>query len=462
MVSRLLLCTDIVIDAAEAQQSTDSQPDGAGADPDADTADADADADASLRRVSKRICLGIAAAEPPLPSTPLDFVSPTPAEHVAASSSLASLAFGLPASSTPTSKFTLAAAALWALCALVMANKPLQTIVGNNERLVVAILALLSNNLEEVQSSAAWTLCNTVADIPHLQKRMVQSYSAAEPLLAIIRSSTATPASKGLAAWGIRTMIFEHPDNQIRVYRMDALPALAALIGPDMASHPSAQASAIWAIAALASGVPEIQDATRMQPLTPGSPSSASILDTIVAHLDSPNPQVAHQATVAIYNLCSRCTDNQTAVAAAGAMDKIVTLLQFHHSHPQSSSQASKSKMFEKSIAALLCLVLKHTDNQRSLGANTIALAAIANTLLTATEPRVQGLAAGLVRVLCVEQPRVQAILAAHGVIAALTYIASVTPSDRFAQEQAVAALYNILYSNVSFFIICFFIYMFF
>jgi hypothetical protein len=208
---------------------------------------------------------------------------------------------------------------------------------------------------------------------------------------------------------------------------MGALESLAAVMA--CTDCPSAQASAVWAIGSLVSGITEIQDEARNH-----------ILPAVVNLLGSPFAQVQQQAANAIYNLCARNNANQTIVAQCYGINKLLALLQAPLKH---------SNSMEKVLAAILCLVVKHVDNQRLVAAHPHALKAV-TALLSSLYPRVQGLAAGLIRVVVVDQPKVQCALAAQGAIAALLHnIASPTP-DKFVQEQALAALFNVILKNVS------------
>ena len=203
------------------------------------------------------------------------------------------------------------------------------------------------------------------------------------------------------------------PCVQMHVYKLDALRSLGELLILDTA--PSTQASAVWAIGTLCSGQPIIQDSVRKD-------DGSLILTRVVSLLDSSVAQVQHQAANAVYNIAVRNSENQTRIADLGGVDKLISLMHKSRNNPRS---------VEKVVAALLCLVLKHPKNQQLVGQNRGALEDI-SALLGSSVSRVQGLAAGLVRVIVVDQPMLQLRLAALGALGHL--VSMCASSDHFAQ----------------------------
>lgn len=328
----------------------------------------------------------------------------------------------MPSASTEHTLYTCASGAMWALCALIMSNPPVQDAVSRSRGAMEDLKVLLGCEAEEVQSASAWTLCNIAAGVPEVQRRLVEEHHVVEPLLELMRRGQ--PSSKGLAAWAVRSIVFEHPANQQRVYELGALRDLCSLL--DLDTAPSTQASAVWAIGTLCAGQHEVQEAIRTL-------DGGSILGKVVSLLDSSVAQVQHQAANAVYNIAVRNGANQSQIAALGGLEKLTVLMHKSKGNPRS---------VEKVVAALLCLVLKHPDNQRRVGFNTAALTDICG-LLGSPVPRVSGLAAGLVRVIVVDHGVLQLRLAALGALGHL--VAMCVSGDTFAQEQAAAALFNLL-----------------
>jgi hypothetical protein len=311
---------------------------------------------------------------------------------------------------------------MWALCGLIMANPPVQDTVSHSREAVEDLKVLLGCQAEEVQSASAWVLCNIAAGVPEVQRRLVEEHHVVEPLLELMRKGESS--SKGLAAWAVRSIVFEHPANQQRVYELGALQDLCSLL--DLDTAPSTQASAVWAIGTLCAGQLEVQEAIRTS-------DGGFILNKVVSLLDSPVAQVQHQAANAVYNIAVRNGANQSQIAALGGLEKLTVLMHKSKGNPRS---------VEKVVAALLCLVLKHPDNQRRVGFNPAALTDICG-LLGSPVPRVSGLAAGLVRVIVVDHDVLQLRLAALGALGHL--VAMCLSGDTFAQEQAAAAMFNLL-----------------
>ena len=119
------------------------------------------------------------------------------------------------ASSTTSSVYSSASGAMWALCALIMNNPPLQEVISCNKDTVEDLKTLLGCDVEEVQSASAWTLCNIAAGVPAVQDRLVHVHNVVEPLLLLMKNGAAS--SKGLAAWAVRSLVFEHAKNQVCV-----------------------------------------------------------------------------------------------------------------------------------------------------------------------------------------------------------------------------------------------------
>lgn len=318
---------------------------------------------------------------------------------------------------------TLASGAMWALCGLVMANPQVQAQVAAMSGAIEDLKTLMTTSAapEEVQSAAAWVVCQLAVGVGGQQQRLVEEYKVVDALVTLMRNGA--PSSAGLAAWAVRSLVFEHPGNQRRVFESPAgvVQALADLLPLDAA--PSTQASAVWAIGTLCVNQPGIQSAM----------GDEVVLVRIVALLESPVAQVQVQAANALYNIAVHNPVNQGRIAGFGGLEKMAALLH---------SNLGKQTVVEKVLAALLCLIVKHSGNQDRVAGMFVALGDVCG-LLASASPRIAGLAAGVVRIVVVERPGVQMRCAAFGAIGHL--VAMVGAADGFAQEQGCAALFNVL-----------------
>ena len=310
-------------------------------------------------------------------------------------------------------------AAMWALCALCIKNRGFQEALLDDAVTARAVIAHLSCDSDEAKSAAVWLLCNTVMEAPSLAPRLMDLGVAAPLMQALSEGSLDV---KGLAAWALRALVVTDQGRQTYFQGLNAVAVLGKVMR-DSYNVASIQASAVWALGTLANEVKDVQDQVREE----------GILETVVALLASPSLQVQNQASLAVYYLAARNSDNQTYVGAHGGIERLVSLL------PKATGSI---KSVEKVMSSLLCLCLKHPVNQRHLGSVSGYITQIVR-FLGCSSPRIQGLTAGLVRSLVAEQPMLQTLLAAHG---AFAYLADLcTSKDAFAQEQGVAAMYNML-----------------
>ena len=175
---------------------------------------------------------------------------------------------------------SIAAGAMWALCALVMLNPQVQVShyshseevpflppplfpptflflllrsqrdVAARPGVIASVTTLLKySDMEEVQSGSAWLLCNLAAGVSSIQTLLVQVFyldadmgvlafffesrsftlmriqelGVMESLLDCIRDPAAAHSTKGLAAWAVRTIVNENPPNQARTLRLFSL-----------------------------------------------------------------------------------------------------------------------------------------------------------------------------------------------------------------------------------------------
>jgi hypothetical protein len=312
-----------------------------------------------------------------------------------------------------------ASAAMWALNAACVVSKPLQASLATVPVLLSAILAHLASKSEDAQSSAAFLLRNIAVDAPSAVLKLMDA-GVSEPLMALLANGTGSP--KSLALWALRAIVVDNTHLQTHFASLGVLPILAQIISDD-AGILSTRTSALWTLGTLASNNVPIQDCIR----TTGQ------LDIVVQLISCPLVQIQDQATFALYCICSRNALNQTHVGSLGAIELLTGLL------PRAQARVKSS---EKVLASLLCLAHKNPANQLRIADQHEGLGQIVR-LLACTSPRIQGMAAGVIRTLVAEQPAIQTRLVSHG---ALAYLMDVCLSkDSFAQEQSVAAMYNII-----------------
>jgi hypothetical protein len=316
-----------------------------------------------------------------------------------------------------------ACAAMWALTALVMKNVPFQTEFCKRRAVLKAVEVHLGSSNEESVSASAWLLCNAVMGAPALSRAVMGSLHDRTRLVTALVSALRSPHknAKGLVCWAIRALSVENKEHQQAFVDNGVLPALlSSLVAEDV----TLQASAVWALGSLANGVPAIQDAIG---------ADNDMMKTLVCLLESSSQQVQNQAAGALYNIAARHPGNQTTFGDLGAIPKLINIL---------PKQQGSVKFVEKVIAALLCLALKHSANQQRVG-RAQDFGPLAVKFLSCSSPRVQGLGAGLIRTVVAEQQDLQLLFASHGALSALLELAQ--SKDSFCQEQAVAAMYNML-----------------
>ena len=313
-----------------------------------------------------------------------------------------------------------ACGAMWAVCAMCMRTPSFQSLFVGNSAALAAVTAHLPSTCEEAVSSASWLLCNAVLNSPALSPTLMAA-GVARPLLDVL--SKGPKAAKGLASWAVRSVLVGNKTIQEAFADMGAIPVLTDVLNTDM---PATQAGAAWALGTLCTGVPSIQHALR-------TTEDGRAIRTMVSLLDSSFVQVQNQVAATLYNIAAHCTENQTFVVACGGAEKLVAML------PKTQGSV---KTVEKAIAGLLCLALKHAENQKYIAALPGFPFQIVR-FLGCSAPRIQGLSAGMIRTLVADLPDIQALFIAHGALAYLLDLCAT--KDPFAQEQSVAAMVNLL-----------------
>jgi len=311
--------------------------------------------------------------------------------------------------------------AMWVLCTYCMNNKEFQAQFVHTQPICRAVIAHLATNSEEAMSSSSWLLFNAVFNSPSRVPELI-AHGVMQPLLDMLARGMEYIDSKTLGCLAIRALVLDDNQAKNQCAEMNGVMVLGNVIRQSK-EYPSTQASAVWALGTLAIASKAIQDQVR----------ETGFLKVVIDLLASPSAQVQNQAAGTVYNVCARNPENQTYVAACGGIEKLVSML------PKVNGSV---KIVEKVVAALLCLALKNPDNQFriSIGSGCENLLI---RLIGCSSSRIQGLTAGLIRTLSAEQPFIQKRFASHG---AFPYLAELTKSrDPFAQEQAIAAMYNLM-----------------
>lgn len=335
-------------------------------------------------------------------------------------------------STNPCPSSFMGCSALWAVCAMTMKNPVLQKRLAHDKEAIVAITHHLSSVNEEAVQAAAWTLCNIVMGNPSLVPTVLSE--AAPSLVDVINGGVET--AKGLACWAIRAFAVHGSTSQEELVTKGALKAVLDLILRDERSvrapvSTATLAAGVWALGALVNGVKDLQDCVRTGARVGITEGVA--LDKVIELLSHPSPQVHIQVAGAVHNIAARNEENQTYLGAGGALEKLVAML---------PAAQGTVRVVEKAVVAMLSLTLKHPVNQQRL-TRLPGCAYQVVRYLGCNSSRIQGLAAGLVRTVVSDQPDLASLMASHG---ALSYASELSASkDAFAQEQACAALYNLI-----------------
>jgi len=314
-------------------------------------------------------------------------------------------------------------AAMWLMSSLVADNLPLQCLVARTDVLTLAS-GFLASPVEDVQSSAAWLICKLAMNAPSVAAKACD-LETARGLMRIL-TKEGSPSVKGLAAWAVRALVVDNIARQLMFVNLDCVPSIGDALAAIKGEHYT-QASLLWVLGTLVVGLKPAQDQLREH-------DGGRILRDVIACLGPGVPaHVQSQAAAAVYSFAARNAENQSFIANAGGIHRLVALLPRLH---------GSARFVEKIVAALLALTLKHSANQFAV----TLLPGVAQQvvdLLGCGLPRIQGIAAGLVRTMVSDQPELQSFMVVHGVLPSLLEMFSLP--DFFAQEQAVAAVYHLI-----------------
>jgi hypothetical protein len=314
-----------------------------------------------------------------------------------------------------------ASGAMWALCALCK-SPAFQVSLANTADVVTAVISHLRGVSDEAQASASWLISSAVLEAPSLVSLWMER-GLVGPLLHVILN--AVPSGKALACWALRSLAMNNSDAKAMFNANNAVSALGNVIQHTSGCVFELETS-LWALGTLAMGNKVVQDRVRTD----------GVLALVVEALTSTDARVHNQAAAALYNVCAHNGDNQVLVADLGGIEKLVVLL---------PTTQGTVKSVEKVLAALLCLSVKQPSNQLRISMLPGCLSSVVR-FISSSSSRIQGLAAGLVRTLAAEQPLLQTLLTGHGAFPRLLSLAA--SKDKFAQEQAVAAMYNLVSNN--------------
>jgi hypothetical protein len=368
----------------------------------------------------------------------------------------------------PTTVFTCAASALWALCGLIMFNCERQFAAANNGQLLhdlkklMGMVSSCSAEDEEVVCAAAWivfvisdvkTEADAGSDGPahqlrlRTQNRLVFDADMFPALLCVLECPW--PSACGLAAWAIRGLVHENSACQVHALHVAVPPALGKVMrrmtvaSAHAAVCANVQASAVWAIGALCYMQPIVQDSLR-------SDGDGGVLRDIVASLASPCHNVLLRTTTALHMACFRNSDNQSFVVSIGGLQRLCHLLHI-------ALDQAWVRVQDKIFSCLLVLTIKHAAGSAMLRGNMQLFSDICSCLsMHSTKPVVAGLAAGLTRVLCTppvpgtvdqDAATAESVFVGMGAVYHLSVMCAC--KDEFAQEQACTALFNIVRGSV-------------
>ncbi len=313
-----------------------------------------------------------------------------------------------------------ACAAIWIMGTLCDAHAAFQdTVWQQTEVLLPALIHMSQLCMDEVQMGTVWLLRRVLSCS---QQRMdyAMQHGAAKALSHVLASGSQIVME--LAASTILHMATGSKGRQAAFLAAGALPVIAALLP---VAHPAKFQSLV---ACVASCLVEKHQTAQAQ-LVECLPTLLQVL----SHADTSLDAKAHLAT-AIFNSAGKIPDMRTRLGDCGLVDVLLEAL--------IATPSTDLVAMERFLVVLISLTTMHPENQKRLCARMESIAVLIK-LSILPAPRIQGLAAGLIRSASDGQNAIKALLVAYGALAHL--LLNFLSTDYFSREQAVAAVYTLL-----------------
>lgn len=312
--------------------------------------------------------------------------------------------------------------ALWALCALCIGNPLFQAWLASQLPFLLVLFQLLTTSThDETVNSSTWLLNNIMLNNAETRDAVVAAGGVA-PVLFVLRRGPL--ASRPLAAWCVRALVFGSPPLQQHLHALGVVAHLLPLlvVGQEAAAH----TSALWALSSLVHAAPQLQREV-------AAADDGAVAKATIALLYSEVSEVRCHAAGLVYCLAARCVESQVVLGNCGAVEGCARML----------TRTASEKEREKAVTALVALVLGSPSHAARLAAVPgfvpAAIALIAAPARGGPRSRVPGLAAGLLCLFAVECPRAHSLLVAHGALVALLQCCEdASEADAFTREQAL------------------------
>jgi hypothetical protein len=319
----------------------------------------------------------------------------------------------------------LAAASLWALCAMLVKNPALQGQVAANSAFIEHLCVALRTDEQEIQCAVAWTLGKLVAGTPSVQGVLGGAPGVLKGLLRVIAHSHVK--CRGIAAMALRAIMFQHAANQALVLDAGGLAALGSLLGADDAPH--LQAVAAWTLAVLA-GLQATQGAICVY-------GGGQLLTKLVSLLGSGTSDVRKQVACAMYRIVFKNTDAQGRFGEVGGVERLADLV---------CREQANLTVVNAFLLALGSLCQMHSANMARLQGHATVVQAVC-ALLGCACSRVAEAATWTVLVLCAgtdtSTAAVQRRCVGYGALGHL--LRQVCSPEEFGPERAVMALVRLV-----------------
>ena len=180
------------------------------------------------------------------------------------------------------------------------------------------------------------------------------------PLVGLITSGSEQAKEK--AAFALMHLDKENTDLAAKIVAADAIEPLAALL---KSGTVLAQAGAAWVLATLATGLESNTHNTANQIKI----AAAGAITPLVTMLTSGNEPGQAGAAAALAGLAEKNLENQVAIAAAGAIEPLVSLLATEEALKAEDPQVPLSQARVMAALALASLAFENPDNQQQIAA---------------------------------------------------------------------------------------------